>query len=123
MAGVDSPAPRSWVKRSWSIAPASARRQSTFSSGLAAFVPSGSRSPAARLSKKYPVSPNLVDELTSMSSSSRNGSMVSPIDVIMMSKSPARTALERLSSSTATTYSIPSRYGSCSPVIPFGPRQ
>ena len=49
--------------------------------------------------------------------------MVSPIDVIMMSKSPERTEFERLSLSTATTYSISSRYGSSSPVMPFGPRQ
>jgi len=49
--------------------------------------------------------------------------MVSPIDVIMMSNSPDRVELKRLSSSTATTASMASRYGRSSPVIPFGPRQ
>jgi hypothetical protein len=69
------------------------------------------------------VSENLDDELTSNESSSRNCLIVSPIDVTMASKSPERTELDRPSSSTATTNSISSRYGSCSPVTPFGPRQ
>ena len=49
--------------------------------------------------------------------------MVSAFAVWMTSNWPARSELDRLSMSTATTPSMESRYGRSSPVMPFGPRQ
>ncbi len=68
------------------MAAASARRQFTFSSGLAAFLPSGSVSgPSPTFSIVYVVSPLRADVLTLNESSSRNCEMVSPFAVIMTS--------------------------------------